>query len=215
LPLFLRPDGAPFQYWQFEQSTDLAAIVDPERRQQRIDGGAVPFETLENEAIAAGAANFAALRTQAVTAAEAWRALGDVLDAKAGADSPPTTRIRDLLTKIADAAGRFAGAEPGAVGDSAATAATSVLAVASNGAIGEIAVPAGALASREDALRSLAAIAEFFRRTEPLSPLSYTLQEAVRRARLSWPELLAEIVPDLTLRGQILTSLGIKPPPTE
>ena len=39
----------------------------------------------------------------------------------------------------------------------------------------------------------IAAIAEFFRRTEPLSPLSYTLQEAVRRARMSWPELLEEI----------------------
>ncbi len=70
-----------------------------------------------------------------------------------------------------------------------------------------------ALASREEALRSLAMIAEFFRRTEPLSPLSYTLQEAVRRARMSWPELLAEIVPDTGLRAQILISLGIRPPP--
>jgi type VI secretion system protein ImpA len=214
LTLFLRPDGAPFQFWQFEQSTDLAAIVDPERRQQRIDGGAVPFETLENEAIAAGAATFATLRAQATEAGKAWRALGDALDAKAGADSPPTSRIRDLLAKIADAATRFAGAEPDAASDGAVGAPSAAVAV-SGGAIGEIAVPAGALASREDALRSLAAIAEFFRRTEPLSPLSYTLQEAVRRARLSWPELLEEIVPDVTLRGQILTSLGIKPPPNE
>jgi type VI secretion system protein ImpA len=81
--------------------------------------------------------------------------------------------------------------------------------------MGEIAIPAGTVATREEALRNLAAIAEFFRRTEPLSPLSYTLQEAVRRARLSWPELLEEIVPDLAIRGQILTSLGIRPPPSE
>ena len=74
---------------------------------------------------------------------------------------------------------------------------------------------AGAVASREEALRSLAAIAEFFRRTEPLSPLSYTLQEAVRRARMSWPELLEEIVPDAGQRSQILLSLGIRPPPSE
>ena len=71
------------------------------------------------------------------------------------------------------------------------------------------------MASREEALRSLAAIAEFFRRTEPLSPLSYTLQEAVRRARMSWPELLEEIVPDAGQRSQILLSLGIRPPPSE
>jgi len=79
----------------------------------------------------------------------------------------------------------------------------------------EAAPGAGAVASREEALRSLAAIAAFFRSTEPLSPLSYTLQEAVRRARMSWPELLEEIVPDLSLRAQILISLGIRPPPTE
>jgi len=73
----------------------------------------------------------------------------------------------------------------------------------------------GALTTREDALRALAQIAEFFRRTEPLSPIAYTLQEAVRRSRMTWPELLAEIVPDVTSRSAILTSLGIRPPPSE
>ena len=53
------------------------------------------------------------------------------------------------------------------------------------------------------------------KRPGPVSPLSYTLQEAVRRARMSWPELLEEIVPDISQRMQILLSLGIRPPPTD
>jgi type VI secretion system protein ImpA len=61
----------------------------------------------------------------------------------------------------------------------------------------------------------LAEIADFFRRTEPHSPLAYTLQEAVRRGGLTWPELLAEIVPDAGTRAAILSSLGIQPPSTE
>jgi type VI secretion system protein ImpA len=65
---------------------------------------------------------------------------------------------------------------------------------------------------REEALRQLSDIAAFFRRTEPHSPLSYTLQETVRRARLSWPDLLEEVVPDPTSRATILSVLGIKPP---
>ena len=56
----------------------------------------------------------------------------------------------------------------------------------------------GQVASREDALRALGEIANFFRRTEPHSPLSYTLDEAVRRGRMTWPELLAEVVADTT-----------------
>jgi type VI secretion system protein ImpA len=61
-------------------------------------------------------------------------------------------------------------------------------------------------------LRDLVEIADYFRRTEPNSPLSYTLQDAVRRARLSWPELLAELVADEKARDSILNSLGIRKP---
>src|SRR5438046_1592007 len=75
--LVARPDGAPLQLWQFEQSSDLAAIVDPERRQQRIDAGVVPFDTVENEARASGTAHFTALRDQASVAAAAWQALSE------------------------------------------------------------------------------------------------------------------------------------------
>lgn len=205
LTLYLRPDGAPLQFWQYEQSSGLAAIADPERRQQRIDAGAVPFETIEAEARAAGAAPFATLREAAAAALAAWQALTEAIDARAGADAPPTSRVREILERITAAAARFAGAGGEAPAEAGA---------AGSAAPGP-AAPAAALNSRDEALRGLAAIAEFFRRTEPLSPLSYTLQEAVRRARLSWPELLAEIVPDSGVRDQILTSLGIRPPPSQ
>jgi type VI secretion system protein ImpA len=67
--------------------------------------------------------------------------------------------------------------------------------------------------NRDDALKTLETIAGFFRKTEPTSPLAYTLDDAIRRARLSWPELLAEVVPDEAVRLTILTSLGIRLPP--
>ena len=37
----------------------------------------------------------------------------------------------------------------------------------------------------------------------------------VRRGRMTWPELIEEIVPDITYRAAILSSLGIRPPPSE
>ena len=74
------------------------------------------------------------------------------------------------------------------------------------------AVTPGQAPRREDALRALSEIANFFRRTEPHSPLSYTLDEAVRRGRMTWPELLAEVVADTDARNGILTTLGIRPP---
>lgn len=203
--LFARPDGAPFEFWQYEQSREAAGIGDAARRQQRLDAGVVPFETVESEARAADPACFARLRDHAVDAGEAWQALGRMLDGRAGADAPPTSQVRDLLDQIRQVADRFApSAEraPEAAADSAAQPVGGGAAV----------LPAGTMASREDALRVLGEIADYFRRTEPHSPLAYTLQEAVRRGRMTWPELLAEIVPDAGSRSAILSSLGIRPP---
>ena len=39
-------------------------------------------------------------------------------------------------------------------------------------------------------------IAEYFRRTEPHSPLAYALEQAVRWGRTPLPKLLEELIPD-------------------
>jgi type VI secretion system protein ImpA len=211
LVLFERStDGLAFSLSQYEQS---AGLLGPEQRL-----AALPFETVENEARAAGGDHFALLRDQAAEAAEAWRALGQVLDQRVGADAPPATRIRALIEHVEDAAKRFAtpGAEAGGeIATPAPDDAEGIAVAQPEQAAGAPVTRAGTLTTREDALRALAQIAEFFRRTEPLSPIAYTLQEAVRRSRMTWPELLAEIVPDATSRSAILTSLGIRPPPSE
>lgn len=72
--------------------------------------------------------------------------------------------------------------------------------------------PTAAIATREDALPQLDRLAAFFRRTEPQSPLSYTLTDAVRRARIPLPELLAEVMGDESSRAALLTALVIRPP---
>lgn len=208
--LFLRPDGAPFEFSDYLRSADLEGIGDAERRQQRIDSGVLPFETVENEARAAGEEHFAQLRNEAAEARATWQALGQILDQRAGADAPPSSQLRDLLQQIEDVAKRFA-----APGGEAFEAGAAPPADETAGPELRASAPAprtDGLTSREDALRALAQIADFFRRTEPLSPITYTLQEAVRRSRLTWPELLEEIVPDATSRSAILSSLGIRPP---
>jgi type VI secretion system protein ImpA len=213
LALFARPDGAALEFWQYEQSERLAEAADEAARQQRMAAGAIPFETLYNEAVAAGAAHFSALRDAAVAAGDAWRRLGETFDARAAADAPPTSAVRDLIDKIAEIATRFAAGAPApASAPPPAPGADGAGASATLATGGQGLVPAGAIASREDALRALLDIAEYFRRTEPLSPLAYTLQEAVRRARMNWPQLLEEVVPDPSARAAILTSLGIRPP---
>ena len=217
LPLFTRPDGSSFCLWQYQSSLELAGILDPERREQRIAAGVVPFEDVENEARAAGKAHWSAQRTMVADAMTAWEAMGRILDEKAGPASPSGIRVRDALQLMLDTCNRFAPAEGEGEGEPApAGGQTAVVAVVA-GAAAAAATPGAALvngpiAGREQALRQLGEIAEWFKRNEPNSPIGYTLDEAVRRARMAWPELVAELIADEGSRSALLTSLGMKRP---
>lgn len=214
--LFPRSDGSPVAFYQYQGSAQLSSL-DAERRQQRIEAGAIPFDDLEKEARAQGARAVLRLRNETQEALEAWQAMSDLLDEKASEDPPSTTHVRDLLRQILRVTNIYA--PPMAAGEAATGAAGTDggdgLAAAGDGGLGVpgVTLPVGAVASREDALRALENIATFFRKTEPHSPLAYTLDEAVRRGRMSWPDLLQEIVGDQDSRNAILTTLGIKPPP--
>jgi predicted component of type VI protein secretion system len=66
------------------------------------------------------------------------------------------------------------------------------------------------LQSRKAALNLLSKLAEFFRKTEPHSPISYSLQQAIRWADLSLPELLEELVP-ANAREEVRLRVGAPP----
>ncbi|MGE4047926.1 MAG: type VI secretion system protein TssA [Acetobacteraceae bacterium] len=213
ITLFPRRDGSSLALWQYQQSAEVAGIGDAGRRAQRLAAGALPFEQVDGDAIAAGRDIFIQLRSDAVAATDAWRALSESLEARVGSDAPSTSRARDLLQEIVGIAERYAPADPASA--DTAEGETDRAYIPQESASALSANPRR-IATREDALHMLDEIADFFRRTEPHSPLAYTLYEAVRRGRLTWPELLEEIVPDPDSRETILRSLGIRPlPPPE
>jgi len=218
LVLFARPDGSPFEFWRYEQSQKVAGIGDAKQREQRLKAGVVAFDVVEKEAHAVDKALFTLLRRRAADTEKAWRALGTILDQHAGTEAPPTSQVREVLEEIKEVSGRFAPPETEAPDQVSASipeeATTSAPEQGSETAAREPVAAQGGVASREDALRVLDQIAEFFQRTEPHSPLAYTLKDAVRRGRMTWPELLEEMVPDAGSRSAIMTTLGIRPPPT-
>jgi type VI secretion system protein ImpA len=69
------------------------------------------------------------------------------------------------------------------------------------------------VATREDAFRALLQVADFFRRTEPHSPVSYALEQAVRWGRMPLPELFGELISDEAIRTELFRRIGIPRPP--
>ena len=64
------------------------------------------------------------------------------------------------------------------------------------GEAGSTMVAVGAIKSRQDAIRALDAVAEFFRRNEPSSPIPLFLDRAKRLVSKDFLEVLADVAPD-------------------
>ena len=206
LVLFERNDGSPITFWQFEQSEDVSTLGDAARKNQRLAGGAIPFAELEAEARGAGRSKLTILATDATRAIEAWQALSVVLDRVAGRDAPSTGRVLELLTKLRRVATRYADIAEAPPAQEIVAAESDVTAKLPPAAPHPDARP-----NRELLLTEISRIAALFRKTEPNAPIGYTLDEAVRRARLGLPDLLKEMMPEAVPRAALLAGLGIRP----
>lgn len=113
--------------------------------------------------------------------------------------------IREYLEERATPVAGDAGGDPGAMAAGASVAAPGAApAAAGPGAT------AGPIQGRDDALRRLTEVADYFKRTEPHSPISHLISRTVRWGHMPLPELLQEIVKDDDVLDRIWDTLGIK-----
>ncbi|HLM01172.1 MAG TPA: type VI secretion system protein TssA [Pyrinomonadaceae bacterium] len=91
-----------------------------------------------------------------------------------------------------------------------AEAAVTETAEGENGAVQvrTAAVPAGAITSREDALKRLSDVCEYFKKHEPHSPVSYLIQRAVKWGKMPLENWLQDVIKDETVIFQIRQTLG-------
>jgi len=212
--MFQKPDGEMVTFWQYLQAEEVEKIGDAARKKQRLATGIPAFADVERDARVAGGPHFAALRGQLDVAIVAWNGLAAALELRAGADAPPARRVRELLDSMLHITMRYAPERRDPISEPEPSGEDAVETMSSSPALTGSPGPGGT-ATREDMLRDLARIAAFFRKAEPQSPLSMTLEDAIRRARLSWPELLEEVVPNEDARHAMLIMLGIRPPKPE
>lgn len=145
-------------------------------------------------------AAFAEMSTETLAAlhqgAEAALAAVTGIDAKMRDEGGPEAApgfeaLSALLARLQLVLHGYLATRPGLADGDAPGAPTSVAA----GGAGGAAVP-GVISSREDAMRALEAVAEFFRRTEPSSPVPLLVDRARRLVSKNFLEVLADIAPD-------------------
>jgi type VI secretion system protein ImpA len=76
------------------------------------------------------------------------------------------------------------------------------------GGVKIVAASAGAIQNRQDALKRLADLADFFRKTEPHSPISYLIQRAVKWGEMPLETWLQDVIKDEAVLFQLRQTLG-------
>lgn len=201
--------------WSYEQATDLEKVTDSTRRQERIDSGAVTMEQFQQSVAETPGSFFYEIAQTVDECIGALAQMSAAFDAVAGAEAPSTSGLRDMLQEVRSALRHFAADKLAAAEALVEDAAEEEAATAEGGGEGGESSTAvvrkiNGYASREEALAELTRIAGYFRKTEPHSPISYTLEDAVRRARMTLPELLGELAEDPAHIQRILMAAGIK-----
>ena len=209
----------PFGTYHHMQAIEVAKIADAAKREERIAAGAVTLEMIQTAVKETRPDVFKTLKDDIAAARDAYVALVDLVDEKCGAKAPTLGAIRQTFEQVDEAMAEIlrnvllpedeATTVDGAA-DDAGTGGQAAAATVSAGP--GVAVGTESIASREDAFRAILKIAEFFRRSEPHSPISYSLEELVRRGRMPLSDLLAELIPDEEARSGFLMRAGIEPP---
>ncbi len=211
----------PFSAWQYQQALDLDRVTDEYEKERRIGNGAISMSQFETAVRETVPSFFRALRDDLVGAQSAWDAYSQAVDAKWGYDGPATSNVRqsltgyldtfnfvtrDILAPDEDEASSDEDADAGEGGGGASVGGAAK--TSGGGGLGEI-------NSRDDALRVLSKVADYYRRAEPHSPLSYALQRLVRWGRMPLPDLLSELISDQTARDDMFRLTGMEPPTEE
>ena len=214
VPLTVHTDAGRFAAYHYDQALALSQVSDPEARARREAAGEITLEQFNAAAKASGGKFYTELLDDIGGCLAHLERLSYALDERAGRNSPSTIDIRNVITNIQDSVRQFsadlvarATAISGGAGDTPGTGDNSAANNSTSGPLGNATV-----SGREDALRILLRVAEYFRVHEPHSPISNSLEEIVRRARMPFAELLAELLNDQNTWRSMLTSAGIKPP---
>lgn len=203
------PPG-PFNFWQYQQALEIEKIIDEEARASKAAKNGFSVADVERAVNESDDTFFINLRDNLRDSIDIYRETNQLLDELCGPhDAPPTSNILNTLSEclgIINHLGQFKlpseNEDKPVTGDNSPT---------STGNSGSGAKPAAANngLTREQAFQQLINIAEFFRKTEPHSPISYMLEKTVKWGKMPLSELMNELIPDSSSRDHYSSLTGV------
>ena len=200
--------------WEVATSLVEAIRRDPDQADD-LSRGKITQEQFEAARRATSPAFYKTLHDDVVGCGAALLRLQSVLDGRAGDHAPSFRAAREALQAVRALVERFGGKpepKPTAVEGKGAQ---QPAAQSTADAVVETVVVAGPIRSRAQALNQLRDVAEFFRQTEPHSPVAYLAARAAKWGDMPLHAWLRTVVKDDATLSQIEELLGLGDPPAE
>jgi type VI secretion system protein ImpA len=206
-PLLQVEGGQSYSWSDHENSAMLEdATTSPERRDELIEAGVISDAQWQ---AAVGATAPAKLR-QYVDAlgrgAELARSLGTLCSSLFDGqdeDAPDFYNLLNTLEELHDYFGAQVGED---VGDESALGEVGDAQAAQGGPV----VAGGPIGSRQAALKQLQEVGDYFKRTEPHSPISYLIARAVKWGSMPLDQLFKDVVRNDDVLEHIWETLGLE-----
>ncbi|WP_394203326.1 type VI secretion system protein TssA [Shewanella waksmanii] len=201
-----------FSTWQYDQAQEVARL-DKDKQQKRIDAGAVSLEELELSIKETDDEFYLHLCQDLEQAVAGFNLLSTAMDNAMQGVPQPTSYISKALAHCQQQVLTIA--EPilnkhRVADDEAELSHQQGVELSQNKPTNDKNI-IKQLSSREEAINNLSKVSEFFRKTEPHSPMSYAIEQVIRWSDLSLPELLNELIQDGEARNGYFKLSGIKP----
>ncbi len=206
----------PFTIWQYKQALDIQKISDADLRDKKTEQIGFSIADIKSAVSKSSDQFFIDLHSDIHTSIAEYRKIGELLDNRCGThEGPPTSNIINAL-EDALATVKFLGKSK--IPDSISDASPSIPAAQSGHdsnqgttASSEATQRLGPIRSRDDAFRQLNNIADFFRKTEPHSPICYSIERAIKWGNMPLNELILELIPDDSSRDIYKSLTGVTP----
>jgi type VI secretion system protein ImpA len=201
----MNDETGPLSAWHYRAAREVAAIADPEVRQRRIDAGAVTLERFHAAVAKADAGRLFQRLDEVEQCLAEFNSLSALLDQRCGSAAPPTSNIRQAIQDVQDCL-RYLTKDltrPGSAQESSPQPGAAA-------SPGQAQRAPGVIATRQDAVEAMRRVRDFFRQTEPHSPLSYLVDQAVRWAQMPLHVLVQELISDPTALAGFQMRTGIQ-----
>jgi type VI secretion system protein ImpA len=217
IPLTRSRDGDAYAWIHREEARRLENLArqNPEAYQAAVAEGKVTGEQFEKAVAGTPRAFYETLYADLNQSWEECGQLAKTVDEKFGREAPSLLNVKKALEELRGPLEGIVKKKRELEPDPVALQAAGASALAVPGAPEALAMAvAGSVpfapVDRGDALRRLTAVAEFFRRTEPHSPVAYLVQRAVQWGQMPLEAWLKEVISDETVLARVRETLGLK-----